>query len=211
MNAVTHIPAKTKLELALQKYENKLTEYGATPSDSQLGHLQREQQYIENLAQITQRLEEYQGFVESPQYNLLNEDEHQSQRLGENMRALGRFKPTERYDAHAIVSGTHVRAALARIKLAQVRIGLDEPDNGVWLPRSGKDAYKSNCWATPGAVPHSRTHRKTYYAWVARELTPLATNHQVKERLRLIGHRLETGEIPADILEEMKYEYLQSC
>ena len=139
MNAEAHIPAKTKLEYAIQRYENHIKKTGKEPTPEQKVHLARERMYVENLAQITERLEEYFGVIEKPKYNMLN-DEHQSQRLGENMRAKGRAKPTERYDAHAIVSGTHVRAAMSRLKLSETRVGLDDPDNGVWLPRSGNDS-----------------------------------------------------------------------
>lgn len=210
MNAEVHIPAKTKLECAIQRYEDHISLTGKNITPEQQRHLDIERMYVQNLAQITERLEEYYGIVDNPKYNLETDDKHQSQRLGENMRAVGRAKPTERYDAHAIVSGTHINAAIPRLILAEYRVGLDDPDNGVWLPRSGNDSRKSLCWATPGAVPHSRTHRKSYYFWVRQLLTPLTSRRLVKEKLRNIGDRLAKGKVDKKILDEMKYDDLQS-
>lgn len=217
MTGLTHLPAKTKLEVAILDYENHIQKVGNSPTKEQLNHLSQEKAHVDNFAQITQRLEEYYGFVDSPQYDLLTDDQHKSSRLGENMRAVGRPKPTDRYDAHAIVSGGHTQAAQARLKLVKASVGVDEPVNGAWLPRSGKDSFKSNCWATPGAVPHSRTHRNTYYTWVTRQLLPLrgspgiSEQNLVREKLRIIGERLESGDIPQNILDEMRYDDLQNC
>ncbi|WP_062264304.1 AHH domain-containing protein [Endozoicomonas arenosclerae] len=213
-SADSHIPAKTKLEHALQRYEERIRQSGKNPTDKQQLHLERERMHIESLADLTQKLEDYYKIVDEPQYNLLKNDEHLSERLGKNMRATGRPKPTERYDAHAIVSGGHAKAAAARITLAMVRVGLDDPVNGAWLPRAGNDAKRSNCWATPGAAPHSRTHRNSYYDWITNELRPFKNVKQqkaLKDKLRSIGTKLETGkEIPEHIKEEMRYADLQS-
>lgn len=154
-SADSHIPAKTKLEHAVQRYEERIRLSGKNPTHEQQLHLERERMHIESLADLTQKLEDYYKIVDEPKYNLLKNDAHLSERLGKNMRAVGRSKPTERYDAHAIVSGGHTKAAQARITLARVHVGLDDPSNGAWLSRGGNDARKSNCWSTPGAVPHS--------------------------------------------------------
>lgn len=212
--ADTHIPAKTKLEHAIQRYEEHIRQSGKDPSPEQLRHIERERMYVESLADLTLKLEEYYGIVDEPKYNLLNNDRHLSERLGKNMRAEGRPKPTERYDAHAIVSGSHTKAAMARITLARVRVGLDDPANGAWLPRGGNDARKSNCWATPGALPHSRTHRNSYYTWVTDQLRPFksfTSQMKLKEHLRRIGRMLETGkDVPEKIKQEIRYADLQS-
>ncbi|MGI9278735.1 MAG: AHH domain-containing protein [Endozoicomonas sp.] len=167
--------------------------------------------YVKNFAQITQRLEEYYGIIDDPSYNLLENDRHKSKRLGENMRASGRPKPTDRHDAHAIVSGKHSLAGIARAKLARFGIGLDHPNNGAWLPRWKKDAYASNNWATPGAVPHLPTHRTTYFDWMDLELMPLKNQTAILNKLRSIGSNLESGkELPTKLLKEMNYEDLQN-
>ncbi|MCL6269346.1 AHH domain-containing protein [Sansalvadorimonas sp. 2012CJ34-2] len=209
LGAESHIPAKIKLEYALQRYEDHIRSAGDNPTTEQTRHLERERMHVEAFADLTHKLEEYYGIVDSPQYDIY-QDEHQSQRLGENMRAVGRPKPTERYDAHAIVSGSHDRAALSRVKMARLRVGLDDPDNGAWLPRRGHDAKGSRCWATPGAIPHSRIHRKSYYNWITRQVSPVTNRDVLKQRLRTTGARLESGDIPANIKEELRYDDLQS-
>lgn len=211
MTVNTHIPIKTKLELALGRFEQVLKRSGKEPNADQLRHINAERGHIKTLAQITVRLEEYEQWVEKTSYeNLLCDDTHDSDRLGKNLRAVGRSKPTDRYDAHAIVSGKHTAAGESRIKLAEYQIGLDEPDNGVWLPRGGDDARKSNNWATPKSVPHSRIHRKSYYDFVQDRLRGLQTGNAVRVELQRIGDRLTAGALPPNILEEMKYDDLQN-
>jgi len=210
MTAIPHLPAKTRLEAALVRFQTKMSELGSGPTESQLRHIAVERAHIRSLAEITRRLQEYQGWVEKASYEELLRQPHDSARLGANMRAAGRPKPTDRHDPHAIVAGNHAAAALSRITLAQHCVGIDEHENGAWLPRRGNDAKASKNWATPGAVPHSRIHRKTYFEWIEDQLLSTANGEDVRRRLLLIGRRLEHGALPPEILEGIKHDRLQN-
>ncbi|MGI9279429.1 MAG: AHH domain-containing protein [Endozoicomonas sp.] len=206
-----HQGSRTKLEQAIQRYEDNMVKTGSKFTPAQKRHLERERMYVKNFAQITQRLEDYYGVLDNSDYDLFESDRHKSKRLGENMRAVGRPKPTDRHDAHAVVSGKHAKAALSRIVLATYRVGLDHPNNGAWLPRYKADAYASKNWATPGAVPHLPTHRTTYYEWIELELGSLISQEVILNKLRDIGISLESGEeVPNQLLAEMEYEDLQN-
>ena len=210
MTAIPHLPAKTKLEAALARYTSHVSANGANPTADQKRHIEAERNHLINLGKVMKRLEEYQGWVETAAYEVLVQESHDSERLGENMRAAGRPKPTDRHDAHAIVSGTHAAAALSRIALAELQIGIDEPVNGAWLPRSGNDARASNNWASIGAAPHSRIHRKSYYEWVEEKVEIAGSTSELRQTLTQLGKRLEQGAIPPEIKAEMKYDDLQN-
>lgn len=210
---MTNIPTfspKTRLQLAVDRFEQHIQDMGKHPNPDQQRHLDIERNHIQNLAQITERLREYEGWVENASYESLLNQKHDSKRLGENMRAAGRPKPTDRYDAHAIISGIHERATASRILMATVQVGIDEHQNGAWLPRSGYDARKSNNWAMEKAVPHSRTHRKSLYAFIERRIRSKTTGEAMRYELLQIGKRLESGTLPSNILAEMRYDDLQN-
>ena len=61
----------------------------------------------------------------------LMDEEHKSARLGDFLDAQGYAKPNENFEAHALVSGGHPRAKVAREILAQFNIRIDEPFNGL--------------------------------------------------------------------------------
>lgn len=232
MTATPKISVRDKLKLALKNFENHLACIGEPAcnlkdDDLRKKHIEREKDHIQNLAVITTRLEEYENWVENADYNDLLTQEHDSERLGENMRAAGRAKPSDRYDAHAIVSGKHQAAAPSRIILAEVGVGVDEHHNGAWLPRSGDDARKSNNWATEGAVPHSRVHRKSICEniekrlkralktplldeFIKNRLKPIKDADRIREELKHIGQRLTEGSLPPEILEEINHANLQN-
>lgn len=217
MTAVSHMPAKKKTELALCRFKQHLKDVGAKPNADQKRHISTEEAHLKCFNQVTQRLEEYEGWVDEAQYSELLKEGHDSDRLGEIMRAAGRPKPTDRFDAHAIVSGGHAGAFDSRVILAKLGIGIDQHQNGAWLPRSGNDCKKPNNWAMPKAVPHSRTHRNSYYSWIEDELRAIYDDEDeddlrqaTLDHLLHIGKRLQRAAIPPHILVEMRYADLQN-
>lgn len=92
------------------------------------------------------------------------EEVHNSELLGRHMEASGDRRPgsCDLWDAHAIVSGGHAKAAALRGILAKFGVRIDDPDNGCWLPRNTAAKLKTGS----AAVPHSRIHRTKYYLWM---------------------------------------------
>lgn len=198
---ITSYHPKSPVELALDRFKAHLNTLPEEPNSHQLRHIKLEEAIIRTLSQVEQRLEEYQGWVRTASVQELKDEEHSSIRLGRNLRAAGRPKPDDRCDAHAIVAGKHGESTELRLRLAMKKIGVDEADNGCWLPRSwSKD---NNHWALPHAVPHSRIHRKTYYRWLERSLPPSFSPAAFRTQLQVIGRQLqyEKSEIPSWVKE----------
>lgn len=109
------------------------------------------------------------------------QETHDSQRLGDHMRAEGIAKPNFYYHAHAIISGGETRAWRLRTLLAECELGVDDPHNGCWLPSStrycGQKPY-------PKAIPHSRIHRENYYTWLNIRFTGVQDSKSMISRPR---------------------------
>jgi len=123
----------------------------------------------------------------------LREEQHCSEMLGKHLRAVGKPKPDDRVDAHAMVAGKHVEAAEIRAVMARLRIRVDDPDNGMWMPRRSKDTPH---WAFPACPPHSRIHRYNYYFWVRSHLLHLADEMLFRKTLQLMAKQLHEGHYP---------------
>ena len=59
--------------------------------------------------------------------------------LGAALEESGDFQPDDNYEPHHIVPWDHPRAAEARGILSDAGIGVDDAENGVWLPRTTRD------------------------------------------------------------------------
>jgi len=85
------------------------------------------------------------------------------------------------------------------VVLAWLKLRIDDPDNGCWLPE--------NTAATPyplfkNAVPHSRIHRYNYYKWLQSIITlqNMKTQDRLRTALRLIGRQLQERTFPPDVM-----------
>jgi hypothetical protein len=101
-----------------------------------------------------------------------------SSRLGSNMERAGRSRPPNSA-AHHIVAGTDRRAAEARAILRDAGIGINDADNGAWLP----DVF------------HRRVHTDAYYQAVNDRLAQ-ANSGSIRVILRMLGQAIETGTFP---------------
>jgi RHS repeat-associated protein len=101
-----------------------------------------------------------------------------SSKLGQNMDDAGRPRQPNS-DAHHIVAGTDRRAADSRKILEREGIGINDADNGAWLP----DVF------------HDRVHKSTYHQEVFRLLNQ-AEPDTVRDVLKWIGNAIETGNFP---------------
>lgn len=121
-------------------------------------------------------------------------EEHRSERLGKFLHCNGYSKPDENFEAHALVSGGHARAKVAREILAQFNIRIDEPSNGVWLPN-----FKKNLSLHPQYQnAHRSIHRKVYYLNITSCLEQAMSPLHARGILRRIAQGLVTGRLPID-------------
>jgi hypothetical protein len=98
------------------------------------------------------------------------------------IRALIRlgFPRSASDDAHHIVARNDDRADAARKILKRLGIGIDDPANGVFLPR----------------IRHRRLHSDAYYAGIERALAGARTKSEAEEILRSIARKLAEGRFP---------------
>ncbi|RUL68515.1 AHH domain-containing protein [Dyella choica] len=86
-----------------------------------------------------------------------------STRLARNMKAAGQHRPADAapktVSAHHVVAATDLRANESRRKLFRWGIGINDVDNGVYLP-----AYEdSTVSSLPHAVKHAVIHTDAYH------------------------------------------------
>jgi hypothetical protein len=133
-------------------------------------------------------------------------ENHCSTKLGKNMERAGKKNPypprpgkpheaPNRIEAHHIIPGDDKRfekAVVLRARLARAKVRSDDPDNGVWLPKTPRDKHPD----FPKAVPHRRIHREGYYRFLSgiflRERSPV----MFRVKLNLVGQQLQAGDTP---------------
>ncbi|MDN3638770.1 AHH domain-containing protein [Simiduia curdlanivorans] len=158
---------------------------------------------VETIAQIECGLDTYRCSVEKMSQIELEAEAHQSKRLAEFMEITSDPRPHPKCHAHAIVSGHHKLAVTQRAVLAWLKVRIDDPVNGCWLPRN--TAAKSEMPSSlKNAVPHSRIHRYNYYFWLDRvisfELT--TTPDSLMKALKMIELRLQAGKPPSYVMNK---------
>ena len=108
-----------------------------------------------------------------------NCDKGSAEKLRNSMNAAGDLEPSTPHSPHHIVAGNSPKAAPGRAQLDRFGIGVNDAENGVWLPRSSSSPNPS------GASVHSRVHTNEYYDHV-NDLMAGARNRS--EALDVIGH-----------------------
>lgn len=113
-------------------------------------------------AQIQDRIARYRSRISGMTEHQLLTEEHSSARLARDLVERHGARPSKCH-THAIVAGRHKFAAPTRTLMASLRIGIDDPDNGCWLP---ENAAATPHPAFPKAPPQSRIHRAAYFRWL---------------------------------------------
>ena len=134
-------------------------------------------------------LSEYYSQAKKMSRQELLSEQHKPNRLSRFVKATGICRPTNTA-AHAIVSGCHSEAVAAREILANFNIRIDDPDNGVFLPRN--KAYIPHP-KMPDACNHAELHTKRYYMNVTTILSTATSELECRLALRLIGKKLKDG------------------
>ncbi|MBT2480365.1 polymorphic toxin-type HINT domain-containing protein [Streptomyces sp. ISL-94] len=119
-----------------------------------------------------------------------NADPGCANKLRKAMNAAGDMEPSTPHSPHHIVAGNSPKAAAARAQLDKFGIGVNDAENGVWLPRSSSSPNPN------GMSVHSKIHTDEYYKYV-NKLMAGARNRN--EALDVIGHvrrQLQGGHWP---------------
>ncbi len=127
----------------------------------------------------------------------LEVEKHKSSRLAEHMKKSGDPRPSSRCDCHAIVSGNMAKVIQIRAILAWLKVRIDDPVNGCWLPRDWADR-SSMPNHLRNAVPHRRIHHEKYYEWLDRLISYLTIKNtgQLIQALRMVRTLLQSGAVP---------------
>ena len=192
------IPVSPKPYAFKDKVEITIDQFAALENPTQ-GDLN----YVKAVAQVEQQLGLYRKRGDGLEEEILEEEEHQSKILAAFMAASGDPRPSKLCHAHAIVSGAHKDAAELRATIAWLKLRIDDPHNGCWLPRN--TAAKAEMpKRLRNAIPHSRIHRYNYYFWLNRVINPVATNTRKKlvEVLNMVELRLQAGKTPPYVMSK---------
>jgi len=146
------------------------------------------------------------------------EPHHPTYRLVRNMWAAGDIAPDNNCSAHHIVEGHGKRikdkitgeyvqspvAVEARLTLHEARIGINDPDNGVWLPKNMKFVPH---WAMPKALPHSIIHTRLYEEFVLGRIRGRTDEAEVRTALDVIAAGLQDGELTSFLRQASLKQY----
>ena len=129
------------------------------------------------------------------------EKHHPTDVLAMYMRADGRPQPSNRHTAHHIVQGKGKteNAAKARIQLHFYNVRINDPDNGVWMPRHKAD---KGHWSMPSAPAHSEIHTHNYETWVNTTVQGVSGEDMLRARLRHVRTLLRDGKQPAQVTQK---------
>lgn len=90
---------------------------------------------VRTIAQVLYGIEKYRANVVAKTTQELLAEEHSSARLGYHLVEAYGPRPA-RCHAHALVAGKHKLCGELRLLMAKLRIGIDDVDNGCWLPEN---------------------------------------------------------------------------
>ncbi|UTA49311.1 AHH domain-containing protein [Simiduia sp. 21SJ11W-1] len=190
---------QTELDRAMSGYKKRLASNQKLKEDPErwLKFVQHERGRIQVIAQVQAGLAKYRQDAKDKDVDELEDEKHCSQRLGDHMRADGFARPGPYWHAHAIVAGCDTRAWQLRALLAECSVGIDDADNGCWLPSrtkyTGQQPY-------PKAVPHSRIHRHNYFAWLNIRFAGVFDERVVRNRLSDTRRDLLHATFPKEVM-----------
>ncbi len=122
-------------------------------------------------------------------------DQAHSAALAASLEDSGRARP-QGHAAHHIVATGHPDCEEARIILEEAGIGIDDAENGVWLPDTARAGQTSPGLQTDAATSHSDLHTSRYFSEVTDRLRRAQEADRVREELELIAGELELGTFP---------------
>lgn len=157
--------------------------------------------HLKIISKIQQSLVAYEAKGRGMSFEQLINEEHDSSRLARHMTTNGDPRPHKLCDCHAIIAGKDPRSIPMRGIMAWVKMRIDFPLNGAWLPHN--TAAKPHMPDKLGrAVPHSRIHRNGYYRWLGTliDQSLIKDDKSLVNTLRTIRFKLETSSFPSYVM-----------
>lgn len=157
--------------------------------------------HLKTLSQVQRGLAEYEAKGRGMTFEQLMNESHDCKRLARHMTASGDPRPSQKCDCHAIIAGKDPRSVPLRAVMAWVKMRIDFPLNGAWLPH--------NTAAKPHmpkhlsqAVPHSRIHRNGYYRWLGTLIdhVRIKDDRSLADALRMVRFKLQTSSFPPYVM-----------
>jgi hypothetical protein len=141
--------------------------------------------------QALEALATYQAEAKGMNKQQFLKEGHDPSRLSRHIKATGVSRPPN-VAAHAIVSGSHPEANAARKILAKFKIRIDDPDNGVYLPRDSRFIPHEEM---PDAANHAKVHTDEYYINITNVLSTSTSAQECRVALKLIAKKLRDGSL----------------
>jgi hypothetical protein len=112
-----------------------------------------------------------------------------STKLGNHLTAAGKFRSNQHFQAHHIVCSKHASHVASRFILFDkiMGYGINDPDNGCWLPTKHKYAQSTKF---KNAVGHQYVHTTEYATWVKNTITGSTSKEVLKGRLLILQMKL---------------------
>jgi hypothetical protein len=131
--------------------------------------------------------------VKRLQVDALAKGSHSQALSGNIQLARGELQP-DATDAHHVVARRHRLAAVARAYLFRWKIGIDDADNGVFLPKK----LGANVLGLESAVPHGPLHSGPYHFEVTDRLRSRAGEpaSAARDELRAMRAEMIAGVFP---------------
>lgn len=195
----SHHRQNSLLDQAIETYKNADTNISVAQEQGLLDH-------ISCLASVDASLLKYREEAKDWKTIDFRNEQHCSSNLGKNMTRAGKINPfpakpsspneaPNRIEAHHIIPGDDGRfekAVLLRARLARANVRVDDPNNGVWLPKTQRDRLPAH----PDAVPHRRIHREGYYRFLSGIFLREKNAVMFRVKLNLVGSQLLAGDTP---------------
>ena len=158
---------------------------------------------VQALGSFYDKLDQYRIQANTMTDPTLAAERHKSGRLAEHMALGGEGRPSARCDCHAIISGGHKKAILVRAVMAWLKLRIDDPWNGCWLPRDWDDR-KYMPKHLQNAVPHKRIHHENYYDWLSGRINfmQIKTADKLIFALNEIRRALQSGAVPPEVMPQ---------
>lgn len=120
------------------------------------------------------------------------EAHHPTKILVKFMLISNKPKPSPDHAAHHIVPGKGKTkfAYLARTHMLTLGVRINDPDNGVWLPKFKRHTPH---WSMPEAKAHLQYHTEEYEYLVNRKLEVKYSEYSLRAELNLIGRLLQNN------------------
>jgi hypothetical protein len=177
------LPAEDMIELTLMS--NELLGDDATINSYQVRN-SRALAKAKSLVCYKNGITKLPASVKRLQADALRKDDHSLALSGNMQLARGELQRPGT-DAHHIVSRTHRLAKYSRKYLFDWRIGIDDADNGVFLP----EQFGANIPGIEKANAHSPIHTRLYHLEVASRLSGRRTEPATAGRAELQGMRAD--------------------